>query len=117
MSIDAIDRLQRIGARVQSEGRVKVVELAVAFDVSEMTIRRDLDMLAEQGVVQRIRGGAVAIGPQPFAERFSRHVRAKDRIASKLAPLVGDGGAIGIVRPRCCRSSRPWSGSAPCSPS
>ncbi len=56
MSIDAIDRLQRIGARVQSEGRVKVVELAVAFDVSEMTIRRDLDMLAEEGVVQRIRG-------------------------------------------------------------
>jgi len=28
VSIDAIDRLQRIGARVQSEGRVKVVELA-----------------------------------------------------------------------------------------
>ena len=61
-----------------------------------MTIRRDLDLLAEQGVVQRIRGGAVAIGPQPFAERFSRQVRAKDRIAAKLAALVGDGGAIGI---------------------
>ena len=87
MSIDAIDRLQRIEARVQSEGRVKVVELAVAFDVSEMTIRRDLDMLAEQGVVQRIRGGAVAIGPQPFAERFSRHVTGQgpDRVQARPA--------------------------------
>jgi DeoR family fructose operon transcriptional repressor len=96
VSIDALDRLREIETRVQREGRVKVGDLAAAFAVSEMTIRRDLDMLAEQGVVQRIRGGAVAIGPQPFAERFGRHVRAKDRIAAKLSGLVGDGGAIGL---------------------
>lgn len=96
MSVDAISRLQQIEAEVRSNGRVKVVDLAAELGVSEMTIRRDLDMLAEQGVVQRIRGGAVAIGPQPFAERFSRHLRAKDRIAAKLSELVGDGGAIGI---------------------
>jgi DeoR family fructose operon transcriptional repressor len=96
MSLDALDRLQRIEAQVRLAGKVKVVELAVELDVSEMTIRRDLDMLAEQGVVQRIRGGAVSIGPQPFAERFTRQVRAKDRIADKLSVLVGDGGAVGI---------------------
>jgi DeoR family fructose operon transcriptional repressor len=96
MSLDAIDRLRQIEALIRSEGRVRVVDAAVRFDVSEMTIRRDLDVLAEQGIAQRIRGGAVAIGPQPFAERFTRHVRAKDRIAAKLAPLVGDGGAIGL---------------------
>jgi DeoR family fructose operon transcriptional repressor len=96
MSLDALDRLQRIEAQVRLAGRVKVVDLAAELDVSEMTIRRDLDMLAEQGVVQRIRGGALSVGPQPFAERFSRQVRAKDRIASKLSALVGDGGAIGI---------------------
>jgi DeoR family transcriptional regulator, fructose operon transcriptional repressor len=96
VSLDAMDRLRQIEATIRSEGRVRVVDAAVRFGVSEMTIRRDLDVLAEEGVVQRIRGGAVAIGPQPFAERFSRHVRAKDRIAAKLAPLVGDGGAIGL---------------------
>ncbi|HEV7761576.1 MAG TPA: DeoR/GlpR family DNA-binding transcription regulator [Acidimicrobiales bacterium] len=96
MSLDALDRLQRIEAQVRLAGRVKVVDLAAELEVSEMTIRRDLDMLAEQGVVQRIRGGALSVGPQPFAERFSRQVRAKDRIASKLSALVGDGGAIGI---------------------
>ncbi len=35
-------------------------------------VELDLDMLAEQGVVQRILGGAVGIGPQPFAERGPR---------------------------------------------
>jgi DeoR family fructose operon transcriptional repressor len=96
VSIEAMDRLEQIAARVRSAGRVKVTELAVDLAVSEMTIRRDLDALADQGLVQRIRGGAVAIGPQPFAERFSRHARAKDRVAAKLLELVGDGGAIGI---------------------
>jgi DeoR family fructose operon transcriptional repressor len=96
MSIEAVDRLERIEAKVRTAGRVRVTELAVELDVSEMTIRRDLDLLAEQGVVRRIRGGALAVGPQPFAERYSRHARAKDRIAAKLLELVGDGGAIGI---------------------
>jgi DeoR family fructose operon transcriptional repressor len=96
VSLDALDRLQQIEATIRAEGRVKISDAAGRFGVSEMTIRRDLDALSEQGVVQRIRGGAVAIGPQPFAERFSRHVRAKDRIAAKLLPLVGHGGAIGL---------------------
>lgn len=96
MSVDALDRLQRIEARVRADGRVKVVDLAAEHDVSEMTIRRDLGVLAEQGVVHRIHGGALAVGPQPFAVRVARHARAKDRIGAKLAPLVGDGGAIGI---------------------
>jgi DeoR family fructose operon transcriptional repressor len=96
MSLEAMDRLRQIEATIRAEGRVKIGDAAARFGVSEMTIRRDLDVLADEGIVQRIRGGAVAIGPQPFAERFSRHVRAKDRIAAKLEPLVGEGGAIGL---------------------
>jgi DeoR family fructose operon transcriptional repressor len=96
MSVDAVDRLQHIQSLVDRAGRVRVVELAAELDVSEMTIRRDLDLLADDGLVRRVRGGALAIGPQPFAERFSKHSRAKDNISAKLAELVGDGGAIGI---------------------
>lgn len=96
MSVDALERLRKIEAEVRSAGRVRVVDLAVELDVSEMTVRRDLDLLAEEGVVRRIRGGAVSMDPQPFAERFSRHVRAKDRIAAKLGDLVGQGTAVGI---------------------
>ena len=96
MSVDAIGRLEDIRAKVDTDGRVKVADLALAFDVSEMTIRRDLDLLVDQGFVRRVRGGAMAMGPQPFTERFNRHGRAKERIAAKLADLVGEGGAIGV---------------------
>jgi DeoR family transcriptional regulator, fructose operon transcriptional repressor len=96
MSIEAVDRLEQIEHRVRTAGRVRVTELAVELAVSEMTIRRDLDLLAEQGMLQRVRGGAVAVGPQPFAQRFSRQARAKERNAAKLAELVGDGGAVGV---------------------
>ena len=96
MSVDALIRLRRIEAEVRRAGKAKVADLAAELEVSEMTIRRDLDMLAEQGVIRRIRGGAVSIGPEPFAERFTRHVRAKNHVAAKLAELVGDGGAIGV---------------------
>lgn len=96
MSVDANSRLEQIRSQVEADGRVKVSELAAALDVSEMTVRRDLDLLAEQGVIRRVRGGAMALGPQSFADRFRQQTRAKDRIAGKLADLVGETGAIGI---------------------
>ncbi len=96
MSVDAIDRLERICEEVDERGRVKVSDLAADLAVSEMTVRRDLDTLAEQGRVRRMRGGAVALGPQRFSERFGLQARAKERIAAKLAPYVPETGAIGI---------------------
>lgn len=96
MGVESITRLQRIRAELDSAGMVKVPELAAELGVSEMTVRRDLDTLVDHGVATRVRGGAMARGPQPFAERFGRQARAKARIAEKLLPLVGDGGAIGI---------------------
>jgi DeoR family fructose operon transcriptional repressor len=96
MSVDAISRLEQIRAELDVEGRVKVAELAEQLGVSEMTVRRDLDALADLGVAQRVRGGALAIGPQPFAARYGQQARAKDVIADKLLPLVGEGGAIGL---------------------
>ncbi len=96
MEVGSIARRQRIRAELDSIGMVKVPELAAELDVSEMTVRRDLDALAAQGVATRVRGGAIARGAQPFAERFGRQARAKALIADKLLTLVGDGGAIGI---------------------
>lgn len=96
MNVDALERLDAIRARVETAGRVKIAELAVELDVSEMTIRRDLEILAEQGLVHRVRGGASAAGPQPFASRFGQQSKAKERIARKLAVLAGRSGAIGV---------------------
>ncbi len=96
MSVDAIDRLERIRNEVDARGRVRVGDLAAELNVSAMTIRRDLDVLAEQGRVRRVRGGALAPGPQRFSERHGLQARAKERIAAKLIPLVPETGAVGL---------------------
>lgn len=96
MGVDSITRLERIRAELDASGRVKVPELAAELGVSEMTVRRDLDLLVDHGMATRVRGGAMARGPQPFADRFGRQAKAKDRIAEKLVGLVGEGGAIGL---------------------
>jgi hypothetical protein len=62
--------------------------LATNFGVSEMTIRRDLDEPETIGVARRVRGGAVAIGPEGFTKRHSANGRARARIADKLIRLI-----------------------------
>ena len=96
MNVDALERLELMRRRLDTDGRIRVVELARELDVSEMTIRRDLDLLVDEGIATRVRGGAVAVGPQDFDARFRQHARAKGRIAEKLLDFVGTGGAIGI---------------------
>jgi DeoR family transcriptional regulator, fructose operon transcriptional repressor len=96
VSVDAFDRLERICEEVDSQGRVRVSDLAADLAVSEMTIRRDLDALAEQGRLRRVRGGALALGPQRFSERFGVQARGKERIAAKLLALVPETGAVGM---------------------
>ena len=55
----AVERKNNILGLLQSEGRVVVSELADKFDVSEETIRRDLEKLERDGLVQKSYGGAV----------------------------------------------------------
>lgn len=95
-SVSTAERDEWIVGSLADAGRVEIAALAERFEVSEMTVRRDLDRLAALGRLRRVRGGAVAVGPEPFARRFARHAAEKDRIADKLAELVGDGGAIAL---------------------
>jgi DeoR family fructose operon transcriptional repressor len=96
VNVDALERLELMRRRLDTDGRIRVIELATELDVSEMTIRRDLDLLVDEGIATRVRGGAVAVGPQGFDARFRQHARAKARIGEKLLDLVGSGGAIGV---------------------
>ena len=81
---------------VRSRGQVTVTELAALFDVSLDTIRRDLDLLAERGLLTRTHGGAVpldalAMHDTPFAERLNAQKVANERIGRAAAALVSDG--------------------------
>lgn len=88
------ERLSEVRSRIAGRGRVRIDELATDFGVSEMTIRRDLDELEALGLARRVRGGAIALGPEPFAQRHRHHARAKVRIAEKLLPLIPASGTV-----------------------
>ncbi|ALO13182.1 DeoR-family transcriptional regulator [Streptomyces venezuelae] len=82
-----------------TSGKVEVEEAATALEVSAATIRRDLDELAEQQLLVRTRGGAVAHGVSyelPLRYKSARHASEKQRIAAAVAELVAPGEVVGL---------------------
>ncbi|MFJ8916070.1 DeoR/GlpR family DNA-binding transcription regulator [Amycolatopsis sp. NPDC102389] len=82
-------------------GAVRVSDLVVRLGVSDMTVRRDLDVLAGRGLVEKVYGGATSIvgksTDEPGFEAKSVRQRAqKEAIAALAAGLVRPGTAIGI---------------------
>jgi DeoR family fructose operon transcriptional repressor len=88
------ERLGEVRELISERGAVRIDQLAADFGVSEMTIRRDLDELEALGVARRVRGGAIALGPEPFAQRHRHNARAKGRIADKLVDLIPSVGTV-----------------------
>lgn len=88
------ERLGEIREQISEHGTVRIDELAAEFGVSEMTIRRDLDELETLGVARRVRGGAIALGPEAWEQRHQHNARAKARIAEKLLPMVPTNGTV-----------------------
>ncbi|HXW80555.1 MAG TPA: DeoR family transcriptional regulator, partial [Acidimicrobiales bacterium] len=82
---------------LSSEGRVSVEEAAKRFGVSASTIRRDLDQLAQQQILVRARGGAVASSVSyelPLRYKTARHTSEKQRIAAAAAAMVQPGATV-----------------------
>jgi DeoR family transcriptional regulator, fructose operon transcriptional repressor len=90
-TVDLEGRRQALAEQLSSSGSLRIEDLATRFQVSTMTIRRDLQALEDDGLVRRVRGGAVS-GAEPFEAREHRAGRAKQQIARKLATLVPSGG-------------------------
>jgi DeoR/GlpR family transcriptional regulator of sugar metabolism len=87
--------------RIRRDGGVSVAELARAYDVSAITVHRDLEQLAAEGLVERVHGGARALAPQPstviataWSQRVQQAAAAKDAIAAHAASLVSGGSTI-----------------------
>ncbi|WP_267220550.1 DeoR/GlpR family DNA-binding transcription regulator [Dyella silvae] len=87
------ERQQRILSRLRSDGRVVAAELALAFEVSEDSIRRDLRELAAQGLCKRVYGGALlpAVTLTPLKQRRTEHSARKEALARKAVSLVQAG--------------------------
>jgi DeoR family transcriptional regulator, fructose operon transcriptional repressor len=81
---------------VRARGQMTVNELSSHFGVSGDTVRRDLDLLASQGLLKRTHGGAVAMDnlvhqDSTFMQRMSTRVPEKRRIARAASQLISDG--------------------------
>jgi DeoR family fructose operon transcriptional repressor len=96
-TLDAEDRRERLVSMLGRDGVIRLERAAAELDVSAMTIRRDLLEMEGEGLLRRVRGGAMPpLGPRSFSERASTRSRAKALIAEKAARLVPAGGAIAL---------------------
>lgn len=79
------------------EGRLSVVDAARALEVSEATVRRDFNSLAQQQLVTRTHGGIVATSlAYDLPVRYRGNDDAKERIAATAAALVRPGEVVGF---------------------
>jgi DeoR/GlpR family transcriptional regulator of sugar metabolism len=91
------ERRRQIVEAIEKAGKLSVVELSTYFDVSEVTIRQDLQALSEQGLLLRTRGGALSTNTMPefsFDVRQQQRAAQKVRIGQAAAALVSHGDTV-----------------------
>ncbi len=101
-ALPAAMRRARMLERIQRDGGATVADLARAHAISNMTAHRDLEQLAREGLVERVRGGARALAPRgavpphptAWEHRIAQATEAKAAIAAYAATLVADGSTI-----------------------
>lgn len=94
----AQERRARILDKLETTDFISVKELAASFDVTEMSLRRDLAALADEGRLTRVRGGATrartsSVSPL-YADARTRNAEAKSRIASAAAAMIEPGTVV-----------------------
>ncbi|OBF33742.1 DeoR family transcriptional regulator [Mycobacterium sp. ACS1612] len=93
--MSGMSRRADIVNRLRDQGFQSVNALAGAFDVDASTIRRDLDKLAADGIIERTHGGAVPVDRGPAAPgKSSRHHAEKAAIGAAMAERVHEGQTI-----------------------
>ncbi len=103
MLVLVAERRARIVAEVGRRGAASIAELADELGVSAMTVRRDIEALADDGALDKVRGGATtrrergsAGHERAFEARTQQQVAQKRAIARRAAELVAPGMAVGL---------------------
>lgn len=97
----AAQRRQRILDEVRRVGGVRVSELTALLGVSDMTVRRDLERLGREGLLQKVHGGATVLpsrsSDEPgFEAKSVRELAEKHAVAEVAARLVEPGQAVAL---------------------
>jgi DeoR/GlpR family transcriptional regulator of sugar metabolism len=99
-------RLTEILTSLQKDGSVSVEQLSERLEISVVTVRRDLDLLEQKGLLRRTHGGAVSIEPlfyepfkndRSFQAQVERLAQEKRRIGRAAASLIGRGETIALT--------------------
>lgn len=95
-------RREIILGELRRNGAVRVAELAAELDVSEMTVRRDLDSLDAAGLAEKVHGGATlrfrhTTDEPGFDAKFMLNAPEKESIARTAALAVEAGSSIGLT--------------------
>lgn len=93
------ERRRSILELIQRDGRVLVKDLAKHFHTSQITVRKDLEVLDSQGAIQRTHGGALpvqsgALLDPTLREKEKLHRREKLRIAAAAVKLIEEGESV-----------------------
>jgi DeoR/GlpR family transcriptional regulator of sugar metabolism len=94
------ERFERIKSELARKGSVDGDELARLLVTSKATIRRDLDVMQERGMLRRIHGGATGVDSRdelPFQSKLAAYFAEKRAIAILTASLIKDGQVIGCT--------------------
>ena len=91
-------RKQIILQKLNDKGEVDIKQIAAELYSSEITIRRDLNALAADGLLYRTHGGAMKVNPlevpHDFVNKAAKNVEAKDKICRAAAAQINDGDII-----------------------
>ena len=97
-NISGFERQSQILQLIQRCQRISITEICSKFRVSEATARRDLEVLAGEGKVRRVHGGAVTLDEtppeQPILQRQAEQAQEKARIGQAAAGLILDGETV-----------------------
>jgi DeoR family transcriptional regulator, fructose operon transcriptional repressor len=91
-------RKQKIIEKLEQDGIIDVKKIAPMLETSEITVRRDLAILAEQGLLVRTYGGAMKVSlsqmPVSFAQKSAINAEQKDEICRKAVAQIQEGDVV-----------------------
>ena len=90
----AEERISKIIEIIKNKGAVRVDELARQLDVSLMTVRRDLEKLKNEGILERCHGGAILKKEVSYSEKSTLQIDTKIKIAQRCAKMVRRGNTV-----------------------
>ena len=95
-------RINQILELLTKYEKIEVAALAEQLNVSQVTIRKDLDNLEQKGILKREHGFAILATTNDILGRLAYHYEEKTIIAKTAASLVHDGDTIMIESGSCC---------------